>query len=156
MSYTLHYQSSRQEIWRLYWGAWRAKLWRVHVFMAGFITFFVALSAKPPLQVGFIFALFVVALPIVIFLFAAWPQLMFKNKERTLDIGPKGWSTQIGRLTGKRTWGEVASVAEENEALVITSKNGNALVVPLHALQNPNSWGRFVSEVQAWHHNYAA
>lgn len=155
MSYTLHYQSSRQEVWHWYWRAWRAKLWRVHVLMAGFVTFSVALSAKPPLQVSFIFLSFVLALPIVILLFAVWPQLMFKNKERTLNIGPEGWSTQIGRLTGKCTWGEVASVAEENEALVITGKNGNALIVPLRALQNPDSWGQFVGEVQAWYRSYA-
>jgi hypothetical protein len=155
MSYTLHYRSSRKEVWRWYWRAWRTKLWRVHALLAGFITFIVALSAKPPLQYSSVFVSFVVAVPIITSLFAVWPQLMFKDKERTLNIGPEGWSTQIGRFIGKRTWCGVASVAESSDTLVITSKNGNALVTPLRALPNPNTWQQFVGEVQAWHHNHA-
>ncbi|MDR0275742.1 MAG: hypothetical protein LBI48_10495 [Burkholderiaceae bacterium] len=154
MSYTLHYRSSRKEVWRWYWSAWCAKLWRTHVFFAVFVAFLAALSASPPFRLGLALALFVVVLPVITLLFAAFPQFVFKGKERTLNIGPEGWSTQIGRLVGTRTWGEVVSVEGNNSTLAITGKNGNALVIPLRALPNPDSWRQFVNDVQAWHQAY--
>jgi len=155
MSYTLHYQSSRKEVWRWYWAAWRAKLWRVHVLVAAIVALVVTSSAKPPFQFGLALVSLAVTLPIITLLFAAWPQIAFKSQERTLSVGPDGWSTQIGRLAGARTWSEVASVAESNDTLAITGKNGNAIIVPQRALSNRGAWQQFVKDVQAWYQEHA-
>ncbi|MGN6729102.1 MAG: hypothetical protein ACTHJG_04630 [Rhodanobacteraceae bacterium] len=153
MSYTLHYRSSRKEVWRWYWAAWRARLWRVHVLLAATVALAVTCSATPPFQFGLALVSLAVALPTITLLFAAWPQIAFKGKERTLNVGPDGWSTQIGRLTGARAWSEVASVVEGNGTLAITGKNGNAIIIPQRACRG--SWPQFVKDVQAWYMAHA-
>ena len=155
MSYTLHYRSSRKEVWRWYWAAWRAKFWRVHVLVAAIAALAIAYSATPPFQLGLALVSFAVILPIITLLFAAWPQIAFKRQERTLNVGPDGWSTQIGRLAGARAWSEVASVAESNGTLAITGKNGNAIIVPQRALSSRGAWQQFVKDVQAWYQEHA-
>lgn len=155
MSYTLHYRSSRKEIWRWYWAAWRAKLWRVHVLVAAIVALTVTYSATPPFQLDLALVSLAVTLPIITLLFAAWPQIAFKSQERTLNVGPDGWSTQIGRLAGARAWREVASVAEVNGTLAITGKNGNAIIVPQRALPSRGAWQQFVQDVLAWHQDHA-
>ena len=80
---------------------------------------------------------------------------MFKSKERTLHVGPDGWSTQIGRVSGARKWSEIASVSESAGFVVITSKNGNALVVPSRVLPDPGSWQQFVKDAHSWHQEHA-
>ncbi len=151
MSYALRYRSSREEVWRWYWRAWRTKLWRIHVLAAVVIAWVVTFLAVPPFQLGLALVSFVVVLPIVVLLFAAWPQLAFKSKERAVSIGPDGWSSQIGRSGGARTWGEVASVIEGSGTLAITGKNGNALIIPQRALAGQGDWHQFVKDVQAWY-----
>jgi hypothetical protein len=155
MSYTLHYRSSRAEVWRWYWGAWRARLWRIHVLLAALLAGLIAYLASSPHNPWLGLVLFPIALPMVALFFAAWPQITFKSAERTLQVGPEGWVTQIGRLTGARAWNEVASVAERNGTLAITSTNGNALVVPSRAFPDRGSWERFVQDVRTWHEGQA-
>lgn len=151
MSYALRYRSSRNEVWRWYWAAWRAKFWRIHALLAMVIALLVTYSTTLQLQPSLALVSFVVVLPVITLFFSLWPQIAFKGQERTLNIGPDGWSTQIGRLSGNRTWSEVASVTECNGTLAITGKNGNALIVPQRALSSLSSWQQFVEDVQAWH-----
>jgi hypothetical protein len=151
MSYTLHYRSSRNEVWRWYWTAWRTRFWRVHVLLAAAIALLSTYGAKQSFQPRLTLMWFVIVLLVITLFAAAWPQVMFKGQERTLNIGPDGWSTQIGHLTGARFWGEVMSIVERNGTLVIAGKNGNALIVPQRALPNFDSWQQFVRNVQAWH-----
>ena len=156
MSYTLHYRSTRKEVWRHYWAVWRAKLWVIHVLAGALIALCVTCSAAPPLRLDLALMSSAAALPVITVLFSAWPQIAFKSQERTLHIGPDGWSTQIGHLSGARAWGEVASVAQSHGTLLIAGKNGNALIIPRRALPSPDSWQQFVRDVQAWYQARAA
>ena len=154
MSYDLRYCSSRAEIWRLYWSTWRSKLWIIHLFIAATIALPVANAIGKPINLPVYLLTLAVVLPVVIIFFAAWPQVAFKSKERALRVGPDGWSTQIGSISGSRTWSEITSVKENPESLVITSKSGNALVVPLRALPDQSSWLQFVRDAQTWHQRH--
>src|SRR5258708_5188235 len=127
MSYSLSYRSSRSEVWHWYWTAWRARLWRVHLLVAAFLALMLPDILGVPVTISSHVLCFFGALPAVTFFFALWPQVMFKSKERTLLVGPDGWSTKIGNKSGARRWAEIASVQEARDSVVITSTTGNAL-----------------------------
>jgi hypothetical protein len=147
MTYDIRYRSSRAEIWRWYWCAWKAGLWRVHVFGAAVTALATMVRTSNFRSSGIAF---LIVLPSLSFVFALIPQLMFKSSERSLQVGPEGWSTQIGRQSASRAWAEVASIREASDAVVITGTNGNALVVPLRAFPDRASLQRFAIDSQAW------
>jgi len=151
MKYQLRYSSSRPEVWRFYWRAWRKSLWLVHVFAALGIGLVVSGMTNGSLRTGSWLTCALVAFPLVVAGFAAFPQIMFKPQERTLEVSLEGWSSKIGRLTGSRSWSEVASIDEEAEVVMIRGTNGNALVVPSRAFESPEHRRQFVSDVRMWH-----
>lgn len=151
MNYQLRYSSTRPEVWRFYWRTWRRSLWLIHVFAALGIGLVVSGAINGPLRVGPWLTWALVAFPVVVAGFAAFPQIVFKARERTLEVGSDGWSSKIGRLTGSRSWAEVASIDEEPEAVMIRGANGNALVVPSRAFESPEQRRQFVSDVRKWH-----
>jgi hypothetical protein len=155
MNYSLSYRSSRSEVWRFYWAAWRARLWRVHLLVAAVLAFMLPDILGVPPAISSYVVYFFGALPAVTLLFALWPQVMFKSKERTLLVGPDGWSTKIGNKSGSRRWAEIASVQEARDSVVITSTTGNALIVPARAFVNEAFKGQFVKDSQAWHRAHA-
>lgn len=151
MNYSLSYRSSRSEVWRFYWAAWRARLWRVHLLAAAVLASLLPdiIGIAPSFRSYLLY--FFVTLPAVTLFFALWPQVMFKSKERTLVVGPEGWSTKIGGKSGSRRWAEIASVHEASGSVVITSATGNALIVPARAFANNALKDQFVRDSQAWH-----
>ena len=155
MNYILRYQSSRAEIWRWYWRGWRSRFWQWHVLIAAAIALPLADSLAGPINARSYLVCFLGAFPLVVLLFSAWPQLRFKQQERTLQVGPEGWSTQIGGQSGSRPWSGVASVYEANGSVVISSTTGNALIVPLQAFATPALMHQFVKDAQAWHRGHA-
>jgi hypothetical protein len=155
MDYTLSYRSSRSEVWRFYWAAWRARLWPVHLVLAAVLAFLLT-DVLAPLAISSYVLYFFGFLPAVTLFFALWPQLMFKGGERTLLVGPDGWSTMIGSKSGSRRWAEVASIREAKGSVVITSATGNALIVPARAFVDEAFKSRFVKDAQAWHRAHAA
>ena len=155
MSYDLRYRSSRSEIWRWYWSAWRARLWRTHLAAAAVLALLLPNAIDRPLSTGLYAVCLAVSMPIVTLVLAAVPQILFKSEERTLQVGPGGWSTRIGRMHGNRAWADIASVKAGTDSVVITGKNGNALVIPSRVLPNPQSWQQFQRDAQAWHQEHA-
>ena len=155
MKYDLRYHSSRAEIWRWYWSAWRARLWRVHVLCAAIVAFLLADAIGGAISFRTYSLCFLVALPGVTLLLASVPQLLFKNKERTLLVGPDGWSTQIGHKSASRRWSDVAAVHEAQNSVVISGTNGNALIVPLRAFADQASMQQFIRDAQAWRNGSA-
>ncbi|QRP63234.1 YcxB family protein [Rhodanobacter sp. FDAARGOS 1247] len=151
MDYILRYRSTRSEIWRWYWRAWKTKYWWQQCLLAAFVVF-VALgvsSASFSLrQVGTSFA---IALPLVIVGVALRTQILFKKEERVLSVGPFGWSTQIGNKSGARSWTQVAKIQETHDAVVIVGTNGNALIIPSRAFPDTMSQQQFLIDVQSWH-----
>ena len=147
MTYTLRYSSTRAEIWRLYWRIWRKHLWRIHValaVLAGLIL------SRSQMTVVHVLSYSLAAFPVVVAAFAAFPQLAFKSQERLLHVGPDGWSSQIGKKSGARTWAEVATVDEQDGAVVIRGVNGNALVVPARAFATEAERVQFVTDIGQW------
>lgn len=151
MNYTLNYASSRAEVWHWYWKSWRTRLWRQHVLVAVFFSIGYAGIGTQANDAVIWLKDFMLSLPIVILLMAAVPQILFKNAMRTLQIGPEGWSTVIGKNKGSRNWTEVASIHEDSGAVIITSRNGNALIVPARAFQTTDTKERFIRDIRAWH-----
>lgn len=91
-----------------------------------------------------------VVFPFVVVGFASIPQLAFKSQERTLEVGPNGWSTRIGNKSGSRTWAQVAAVDEQDGKIVIRGTNGNALIVPGRAFVSDAERQQFVRDVNVW------
>ena len=155
MSYNLRYRSSRADVWRWYWRAWRRRLWFTHLFFAGVVSISVVQLLHLPFNAITLLLVFAVALPITILSFALWPQLAFKNQERVLSVGPDGWSTTIGDRTGSKRWSEISTVQAAQDSIVITSNSGNALVVPGNAFSGPSAMQQFLKDAQGWHHGNA-
>jgi hypothetical protein len=151
MNHTLRYSSTRAEIWRWYWVAWKAKFWRLHILLAAAAAWIVTVTVDGSIDFRRYFLCFAIALPLVIIFMALWPQVMFKSKERVLHVGPGGWSTRIGTQSGSRSWAQVASIQDTSDAVVITGTTGNALIIPSRAFQSPSSKQQFVKDAQSWH-----
>lgn len=149
MQHTLRYRSSRGEVWRWYWQAWRQRLWKVHVVAA-----LVLSLLMPGLKAAGHYAgwavWFVALLPVVIALGALFPQVMFKRAERTLTVDARGWSTRVGRASGARTWAEVASIADEAGGVILTGTNGNALIIPERAFADASARQQFLADIRKW------
>jgi hypothetical protein len=150
MTYTLRYRSSRVEVWRAYWRLWRARLWYVHAIFAVAVAF--GLSRTEVMR-GDIYSWVTAAcvtFTLILVISVSASQLLFKNGERTLEVGPDGWSTRIGKKTGSRKWSELAPVREENGVVVIAGKSGNALLIPSHAFESEAQRKAFMEDVSQW------
>jgi hypothetical protein len=150
MTYTLRYRSSRAEVWCAYWRLWQARLWYVHAIFAVAVAF--GLSRTEVLRgdiYGWVTAAFVAFILILVISVSA-SQLLFKSAERTLEVGPDGWSTQIGKKKGSRKWSELAPVREENGIVIIAGKSGNALLIPSRAFESEAQRKAFMNDVSQW------
>jgi hypothetical protein len=94
---------------------------------------------------------YALALPLVVVGLALRTQVLFKNEERVLSVGPSGWSARIGRKSGTRSWAEVATVQEEQDAVVIVGTNGNGLIIPSRAFPDAASKQQFFIDARRWH-----
>ena len=153
MSYVLRYCSTRRDVWVWYWRRWLDGAWIRQLFVAGAITAWSAITNH--LGVTSSLLLLAIAFLAVVTVFAAWPQLAFKPRERTLEVDSIGWSTRIGTKSGAKKWSEVESVRSEQGMVVITSRSGNALLVPTCAFSGPYEQRKFVQDTQAWHNEHA-
>jgi hypothetical protein len=98
---------------------------------------------------GWVTATFVAFILILVISVTA-SQLLFKSAERTLEVGPDGWSTQIGKKTGSRKWSELAPVREEKGVVIIAGKSGNALLIPSRAFESEAQRKAFMEDVSQW------
>ena len=150
-SYTLRYRSSRREVWRTYWRGWRKSYWRIQLSaVVALAATLIGLANEPLGWKSGLHAL-LLALPMVLVPLLLWPQLRFKSQERWLQVGAAGWSTRIGRRSGARTWTEVAGVACTGDAVLIASKAGGILIVPLRAFGDAQAMRQFFADVRRWH-----
>jgi len=150
MTYTLRYRSSRAEVWRWYWRLWRFRLWHLHAVIAGAASF--AVLSHDVLH-GHLLKWGAGALLVFMLLVSisvGISQLLFKERERILDVGPDGWSTRIGKKKGSRKWSELAPVKDENGVVVMASKRGNALLIPDRAFECASQRSEFLKDVRRW------
>jgi YcxB-like protein len=84
-----------------------------------------------------------------------YPLLRFKPDQRTLEIGPDGISTTIGRRSGKVQWTQVARIVTDSGHLYILGKSGNSFVVPLTAFSNNAERSQFIELATRWLHEAA-
>lgn len=154
MEHTLRYRSSRSDVWRWYWRTWRAKLWRTHVLVATVIAFVLSGSSFESVNLASWGLWYLVAQLAVTALFASVPQVMFKASERVLAVSPQGWSTQIGKQSGSRTWAEVTSIGDEDGRVLIAGTNGNALIIPVRAFADSQQREKFLKDIRQWKDAY--
>ena len=137
MEITLHYSSTRKEVWDWYWRMWCKKLWVIHVLFFLVILFFTH---------NFFFAI----IPTILLIF--YPQIMFKPELRTLVVSEDGIDTTIGKKYGNRNWEQVASIEDTPAVIVIKmAKTGNALLVPQRAFISDEERNKFISSIRMWH-----
>jgi YcxB-like protein len=80
-----------------------------------------------------------------------WPQIRFKPQVRTLELDESGYKTSIGHLNGKRRWSAIRSVDDDGNTIVLTMRQGNAMLIPYRAFGDGIDRQQFVSDVRAWH-----
>jgi hypothetical protein len=153
MGYVLRYRANRQDVWSWYWRRWRNGAWLRQLLIALAISVYGAFSNHLSISVSLL--LLAAAFLIVTMVFAAWPQVAFKPQERVLSVNSAGWSTQIEKKSGAKSWSEIESLRADHDVVVITSRDGNALLVPPTAFTGPDEQGKFVRDAQAWHNGHA-
>lgn len=148
---TVHYETTRAELWRWYWRAWArpAGLWRYHALIA----LIVAASSERggDWSLSRFLATFAVTALACIVVFPLYPQLRYKPQRRDLSIDEKGYATQIGKRSGSRRWDEVASIHEDADAIVLTTTSGNAMIVPRRAFSTEDERRTFLDDARRWH-----
>ena len=154
-SYTLKYAATRGEIWRWYWRAWArpAGLWRHHVAYGAVAAFAAALINGLDLLSSAFLGLAVILCCIA--LLPLWPQFRFKPQVRTLELDESGFTTSIGRLNGSRRWFEIQAVRDDGNTLVITGRNGSAMIIPRRAFGEGVDRQQLVADIEAWHRRAA-
>ena len=151
MSITVHYSSTRGEIWRFYRQLWKERLWKSH--LAIFVTIIVFGSfgafGRLPRDVSELVIMSLIAV-IPIALLAFYPMLMFKPQRRTLTVDECGITTTIGRHQNKSVaWAEISEVQGHGDALVIQRRNLNAFIVPGRAFSSLEEKRSFEELVRA-------
>lgn len=157
-SYTLKYSTTRGEVWRWYWRVWArpAGLWRQHVALGAVATVaaasvhgFAMRAWLPAAVIGF------ATLLCCLLLFPLWPQIQFKPQVRTLELDESGYRTSIGRINAARRWSEIRSVHDDGVTIVITTRRGNAMLIPRRAFGEGIDRQQFASDIEAWHRRAA-
>jgi hypothetical protein len=154
MSHTIKYSSSRAEVWSWYWKSWRRRLWRIHAVSAVIMGFIWSQNGTGTLNLQSWLLHSLLVFPVVVAIFSACTQAMFKSAERTLHVGPEGWSTQIGKIAGSRTWAQVAAVTIDEQSITILGSNGNALIVPKRAFPTEAARRQFFDDANNWRERY--
>jgi hypothetical protein len=152
--YSLHYASTRAEIWRWYWREWTRLrgLWRFHV-LIGLAGGFVSADRGKLSQFSrerFAIA-GLVTLGASIALLSLWPQLRFKPQTRLLTLNAAGFTTTIGTQSGHRRWQDIRRVEDHDGTVLLVGKNGNAMIIPLRAFASDADRQRCLASIQQWH-----
>lgn len=152
--YSLHYASTRTEIWHWYWRELTRfrGLWRFHV-LIGLAGGFVSadrgrLSQFSPER----FAIAsLVTLGASIVLLSVWPQLRFKPQTRLLTLNATGFTTTIGTQSGQRRWRDIARVEDHDGTILLVGKSGNAMIIPRRAFASDEDRQSCLASIQQWH-----
>jgi hypothetical protein len=150
MSISVHYSSTRREVWGFYWRLWKQRLWKMHlvIFVAVAVSGSFATFGRLPRDFPEIIAIVLTAL-IPIILLALYPMLMFKPQVRVLTVDDDGITTTIGRHNKSLAWAEIADMQNNAGALVIQGHNMNAFIVPERAFDTPEERLSFEAFVRA-------
>jgi hypothetical protein len=145
----IEYVSQRKEVWDWYWHAWRRGLWKTHALML--VVIFTVSVAYGSGHFNFITEVTrcVLSAFTIVVLSAVFPQIMFKPRMRTISLDGDGLHTTIGSKSGMRSWRDVRSINEWRGHIVITSKSGNAFIVPPRAFADHCAYVAFLSFAKA-------
>src|SRR5947208_574648 len=150
----VRYRTQRDEICRWYWMYWRASLWRTWLFYgaAAFCLTLLASSNRGRWPQMFLIAM---CAPILLWtFFAIFPQVMFKSKERTFEIGPNGIDSEIGGTRAHRDWREIASITDKNGVIaIVVARTSNAFLVPDRAFESAQQRDEFLRQAMAFRRN---
>jgi hypothetical protein len=152
--YTLKYATTRAELWHWYWRAWARPVgyWLQHVLIGAAVAIGFAWASGFPTSSWWSTARIGVAITLAcVVLFPLWPQIRFKPQVRTLELDVFGYKTSIGRLRGDRRWTEIQSVQDDGDTVVLTTRRGNAMLIPRRAFGDGVDRQQFVADVRAWH-----
>jgi hypothetical protein len=148
LGFLIAYALGRNEVWRWYWRAWRRRLWMFHLLLVVLIAAeFYAASPKASLVTGVPLPTLICALP-AISLMVAYPQLRFKPETRTVTLTGDGLDTTIKGKSRKYSWGDIRSVTELNDYVILKNRKMIAFIVPPRTFASPDDRDTFADFVK--------
>ena len=154
MPISVQYSSTRHEIYLWYLNMWKKKIWKVHLLIFCVPIFLIALPmvvGKKPVDMETILGSIAAGAALVGAMWA-YPLLMFKPSPRTVTADESGIKTSIGKKATSRSWADIGAVNESAEGGVIISvRNGNAIIVPPRAFYSAKIRADFVEAARNWH-----
>jgi hypothetical protein len=151
--YTFNYSTTRGGLWWLYWRAWArpAGLWRTHVAIGVMLAAMSAiLHGLDSIDWRSFLKVAISGTVGCVLVLPVWPQLMYKPQLRTLEVDETGYTTAIGSERGRREWWEIHAIEEREGAIVMTTRQENALLIPSRAFRNIDDRIRFLADAQRW------
>lgn len=166
-AFVLRYRVERAEIWMWYWWAWRQPrgLWSYWVAIGALIAaccYFFRTVERPSTATDVVASL-AVAFAICAF-FILYPQLMYKGRERVLQVSAAGIDASVGTMSSHRDWQDIASIIDRDAFIAavvaggipfglfwLRTRNGNAFIIPNRAFESASERVAFLQQARSWH-----
>jgi hypothetical protein len=166
-AFVLRYRVDRPEIWTWYWYAWRQPrgLWSYWIVVGAAVataSYFIRTAGRPGTSNDVLVSL-VIAFAVCAF-FILYPQLMYKGRERVLQVSAAGIDTSIGTMSAHRDWKDISLILDRGEYIAavvaggiplgvfwLRTSNGNAFIIPNRAFGDPLERAAFLQQARSWH-----
>jgi hypothetical protein len=166
-AFVFKYRVERPEIWTWYWWAWRQPhgLWSYWIVVGAAVasaSYFIRTAERPGTPSD-VLASLVIAFAMCAF-FILHPQLMYKGRERVLQVSATGIDTSIGTMSAHRNWKDVSLIVDRGEYIAavvaggipfgvfwLRTLNGNAFIIPNRAFGNASERVAFLQQARSWH-----
>lgn len=82
----------------------------------------------------------------------SFPQLMYKQQERTLSVNMQGIHTTIGSKKGDIPWTEIEDIDSKGSSIFLErKKTGNTFTIPDRAFKSVDDKTEFLTSTIGWH-----
>jgi hypothetical protein len=102
-----------------------------------------SLTVENKITAGTLFLGFFLFMPAFVFATA-------KTSLRTLSISSDGIHTEIGGMSGERSWPQIKEVADQKSFILIVGRSGNSFFIPNRAFSDLEEKTEFITRIKRW------
>ncbi len=73
-----------------------------------------------------------------------------KTSLRTLTISSDGIHTEIGGMSGERSWPQIKEVTDQKSFILIVGRNGNSFFIPNRAFSDMEEKTELIARIKRW------